>query len=373
MDVILVESRVGRQFVGKQFRAADHVRPDLLLQGLLFAVRNVFDVDLAGLAIQQADDQFLARSALPVIFTAFLSLCIKRASPPMKFHQLRLDCAEFLNAAPLHGFADAMQHEPSGLLGDVQIARDFIATDSVLAIEYQRHGDEPLIKRERTILEDRTDLDRELATVMGLAALPQAARRQETYFLAAADRARDAIGPAQFTEQAERAVRVGKVTDRFHQGMGPCDSFVRAPNLTRRESSRLLPKAGLADFLSDNLLWFIGTISLIVSLVKRGCRPLPRWQKTYVRLAILVMPPSEIWVDILFPRLPHDGLAAVVSYIDRLAEQDELAAAVNGKLHYPWIDLLQILLLLLLFVMQSWGIVVGFAQAWALGRTWRSK
>ena len=139
--------------------------------------------------------------------------------------------AEFLEAPALHGFADAVQHEPCGLLSHVQIAGDFVATHSVLAIDYQPHGDQPLVEAEWAILEDRTDLDRELATVMGLAAFPQAARGQETHFLSAANRARNAVGPAEFSQQAERAVRIGEVADRFHQGLGPCDSFVHAPKM----------------------------------------------------------------------------------------------------------------------------------------------
>jgi hypothetical protein len=83
VDVILVEAGVASQFIGEQFRAAHDVRPYLFLQGLLLAVRNVLDVNLSSLSIQQTDNQFLACPALPVIFTAFLSLCMKRASPPI--------------------------------------------------------------------------------------------------------------------------------------------------------------------------------------------------------------------------------------------------------------------------------------------------
>src|SRR5216684_3806745 len=166
-----------------------------------------------------------------------------RASPPIKVSSASTGQVP-PNFSKLPRLANPMEHEPRGLLSDMEIARDFIATDSVLAIDYQPHRDQPLVKRERTILEDRADLDRELATVMGLAAFPQAARGQEAHSLSAADWARNAIRPAEFSEQAERAVRIGEVADRFHQGLGPCDSFVHAPNLIQEcagESSRLLP------------------------------------------------------------------------------------------------------------------------------------
>jgi hypothetical protein len=48
--------------------------------------------------------------------------------------------------------------------------------DPVLAVGDQPHGDEPLVERDRGVLEDRPDLDAELL-LAGLA-LPEAACRQ---------------------------------------------------------------------------------------------------------------------------------------------------------------------------------------------------
>jgi hypothetical protein len=134
--------------------------------------------------------------------------------------------AELLKAATLHRLADSVEHKPRGGLSDVESAAYFVAANSILAVNDLPHSDHPLVQSKWTVLEDRTNLDRKLTAIMLLAALPQPPRGQETHFLAAAGRAFNAIGPAQFAERDERAVAVREVTDRFHQCSGPCDSVV---------------------------------------------------------------------------------------------------------------------------------------------------
>ena len=63
----------------------------------------------------------------------------------------------------LHGKPDAVQHEPCGLLSDSQSAADFVGADSVLAVGKHPSSSKPLVQGDRAILENGSDLDRELA------------------------------------------------------------------------------------------------------------------------------------------------------------------------------------------------------------------
>lgn len=78
----------------------------------------------------------------------------------------------------LQGEAQALEHEPGGLLGHVKVPCQFVATDTVLAISEQPQRGEPLIESDCGILEDGSDLERELRLGVLLVALPAALVRQ---------------------------------------------------------------------------------------------------------------------------------------------------------------------------------------------------
>src|SRR5271168_3691943 len=54
--------------------------------------------------------------------------------------------AHLLPRAVLEGETDAVQHEPRGLLSDLQIAGNLVAADAVLAVHYQPDRHEPLVE-----------------------------------------------------------------------------------------------------------------------------------------------------------------------------------------------------------------------------------
>lgn len=227
VDVLGIEAGIGRQFIGEEFRAAGDVRLYVFLQSFLSAVRYVLDVNFSGLPIQQADNQFLTRTASTFDFYCFLILVHETRETANKslvgFN--RASTAEFLKASTLHRPANPVHHKPRGLLSYAQISCDFVATNPVLTVDDQPHSDKPFVERERTILEDGTDLDRELPAVMLLATFPQPPRRQETHLLTSAVWAHDATGPTQLAEQRKRAIRIGEIADDFDQGFGPRDVF----------------------------------------------------------------------------------------------------------------------------------------------------
>src|ERR1700687_5013563 len=208
MDVLFVEAGIGRQFISEQFRTARDIDLYMLLQSLSFSVRYVLDTDLTSLAIQQADNQFLAYTAGPFNLLCFLIL-VHEAREATDHGFVSFDwarTAHLLKAAALHSFADAMKHEPCGLLGNVQIARHFVAANSILAINDQPHSYQPLVERKRTIFEDRADLDRELALGVIVLTLPQTAGFQKARFFTTAVWTNDATRPTHRCEELKRSI-----------------------------------------------------------------------------------------------------------------------------------------------------------------------
>src|SRR6266852_1303963 len=235
MDVIFIEAGVGRQFIGEQFRAADHVRPDLFLQGFLLAVRNVFDVDLAGFTIQQADNQLLARSARAGDLHGLL-VFVHEAGESADHGFVGFDrtgAAHLLERATLHREADAVEHEPRGFLTDVEIAGYFARTDSVLAIADQPDSGQPLSQRQGRVLENRPDFNAELATVVIHTAFPAALIGQIVNPRAATDRTlHNAIWPAARDHVSDAAILIREVANRISQVLGAVVVAFHAFNLT---------------------------------------------------------------------------------------------------------------------------------------------
>lgn len=54
---------------------------------------------------------------------------------------------ELVDALNLHRGPNPVQHEPSGGLGDANVAGDFVAAHSVLAVGDQPDGQEPFVER----------------------------------------------------------------------------------------------------------------------------------------------------------------------------------------------------------------------------------
>src|SRR5438128_2132945 len=63
----------------------------------------------------------------------------------------------------LHCKANPLQHEPRGLLAHLDVTCNLVTAHTVLAISQHPRRGEPFVQRNRTILIDCSDLDRELA------------------------------------------------------------------------------------------------------------------------------------------------------------------------------------------------------------------
>src|ERR1039458_90227 len=108
-----------------------------------------------------------------------------------------------------------MQHEPSGLLGDVQGAMNLPRTDAVLGIGNHPDGRKPLLQGKRRVLKNRADFGGKLTAWMLGLALPTALSRKEVNIGTTAGRANYALGPAFSGHAPERIVRIGKGDDCF--------------------------------------------------------------------------------------------------------------------------------------------------------------
>src|SRR5712692_5939775 len=89
-----------------------------------------------------------------------------------------------------------MEHEPCCFLRDFQGAVNLPRANAILGINNHPHRGEPLVQRDRGILEDRASLERELWSIVLLAAVPAVVLFEEEDVALAATRADHAIRPA---------------------------------------------------------------------------------------------------------------------------------------------------------------------------------
>src|SRR5208337_3621740 len=116
---------------------------------------------------------------------------------------------------------DAMQHEPRGFLSHPKRFRNFATAHTVLAVEYQPHCRKPLIQAERRILEDGSNLHRELPSWMTDTALPAQLILQEADAGATTPRAGNAVLPLRATGDkiAQAVFLIREVENCFLQAL----------------------------------------------------------------------------------------------------------------------------------------------------------
>src|SRR5207302_358805 len=109
----------------------------------------------------------------------------------------------------LHCKANAMQHEPGGLLRYANRSVKFVRTDSVLGIGDQPKSSKPFVESDRTIFQDCADLYRKLFLGCAMTALPNLSRRNKRHvFGLAAWTFNNASRPAERHEEIVRSLFV---------------------------------------------------------------------------------------------------------------------------------------------------------------------
>lgn len=120
------------------------------------------------------------------------------------------DAGHLLEGASLHRIANPVQHEPRRLLSDTERPSKFVGRDAVLAVGDEPNSRKPLVEPERGILEDSSDLEREL--LLAALALPNLAGGDERGVAMPATGADDlAIRPAEIQNEVERPIGIREV------------------------------------------------------------------------------------------------------------------------------------------------------------------
>ena len=138
--------------------------------------------------------------------------CDRLANAALK---LTLTAGELINAAVLLCEANPLQHQPCGLLSNIQGACDVVRTNPFFAVAEHPHSDKPLVQRNRAVLKNGPDFARELFTAFETR--PHQTRFQKRQPFGLATRTLRAIWPFGLGDGFKAGQWVRKVTDCLHQ------------------------------------------------------------------------------------------------------------------------------------------------------------
>ncbi|MGB6497447.1 MAG: hypothetical protein WA853_15270 [Candidatus Acidiferrum sp.] len=216
LETLLSESNVGHERIGVDRAACLDVSADVGLERVFLAIADYSGPDFAATFQHSHHGHFIFGASLSNPAFAFVG--VHEASSTTNESFVHFDffsfAAELNERAGLHRKANPVEHEPSGLLSHAERAANLIGTDAVLAVGNHPDSDKPLVERERRILKDSPDFDRELPFGVDALALPLALILEEYGILAATGRAGDfAIRPAQLDHEVEAVIGVREVDD----------------------------------------------------------------------------------------------------------------------------------------------------------------
>jgi hypothetical protein len=120
----------------------------------------------------------------------------------------------------LHGEADAVAHEPCGLLCNAEGPVKFPGAIPVLAVGNHPSGCEPFVQADRGVFEDGSDLDGELPLGMLRGTLPTEMLGLVVDLGAPTGRAYDTLRPTTRDEVVDAVLWISKVDDGLLKGLG---------------------------------------------------------------------------------------------------------------------------------------------------------
>lgn len=222
MSVFRLKTIVGFQRIRVQRRASLDDCFDFGLDGLLFAVwdygspHDAIDSFFLVTTLQDSHDcGFVYRASrgdAPLLDINVHVACFPADECFVCFALAR----EHIESARFQSVADTVSHEPSGLLGDPQIAGQFTGANAVLAVHHKPESREPLFQRDRRVFKDRASLQRELGNRMPGVAFPDAILGKVSDLLRATMRTFHlAIGPAQEHHERLAVLEVAEVDYGF--------------------------------------------------------------------------------------------------------------------------------------------------------------
>jgi hypothetical protein len=219
MNVIFVESPISVKIVSVQSGSGFDVLFNQSLQGAHRTILNYLSLDFAIFFQHASDNNFIA--AVPFHFFSFAFVHVARFSADESFVNLdrRTASTKFHDRTVLHRKPDSVKHEPCRLLSYANGASDLARRNPIAAIGKHPHHRQPLLKRNRRIFKDGSDLRGELAFLVSALALPFALILQEHNILPSTGRTGDSIWPQFIGHVVESIVRVGEINNRVLQGL----------------------------------------------------------------------------------------------------------------------------------------------------------
>ena len=216
VGILAVQAIVREQFIGHYLGAFADTLANDLAEFALAPRADVMDADLSGIAFEQPEyDLFTARPATMDLFFALVLVheaCRAADEGLVRFHR----AGHLVDRSGMGGVANAVHHEPRGLLRDFEVLTDFVAANTVLAICHHPHSAEPFVQPYGGILEDRTDLDGEL--LFAVLALPNKPRGKVGSTLAVTSRTHGlTVGPLNSSNLVNAGLGVAVVPYGAHQ------------------------------------------------------------------------------------------------------------------------------------------------------------
>lgn len=254
VGVVGFEPVVGRQGVSIDRAPRCNVEPDFVLQVFLPASGDYHSANLA-LALQDAEHGGLVLSARTSDAAATnVAVHVPRSAADegfVHFNALPV-AADFQERTGLHRKANAVEHEPSRLLGDAKSPRHFVRANPVLAVGDHPDRYQPLVQRKRRILKDSPDLDAELPVVVDALALPLALILEKARIRPSTGGTLDPMRPAQLGDQPDAIVGIREVDDGFLERLGFV-VHVRVPHSPYTTRWTLICQVYYCPFLESGL------------------------------------------------------------------------------------------------------------------------
>lgn len=224
MSVVGADGRITSVFIGVDNGSRLNAPANGARQGSLASALDYLSVDCAvtvrAMPFQESHNGGLASSSTTLdYFLAFAVVHESRFTTDVGLINFHFS-GHAAEVPVLHGKANPMEHEPSGLLGDADGPGDFVGTDAVLGTGNHPDCGQPLVQTDGATLEDGANLDGELPLGVFGAAFPDAARRDETNIIASTIGTGDySIGPAEADHKIQANIRVCEVADCLKQGL----------------------------------------------------------------------------------------------------------------------------------------------------------
>jgi hypothetical protein len=197
MFEVILQAIVRPQFVREDRRARFYVFVDVLLKFLLTSVVHNEGTNVTAALQHTHDDGLIFAAGTGYDAGAFALMHITRLAADEGLVDLDTVAAsaELTALLTLLRESNPVQHKPSCLLGHVQRPRDLTRADTVLAIQDQPHGRQPLIESKRRVFKNGSDLHGKLPLRVPHTTLPTQLVLEETDALAAAPGANHAFLP----------------------------------------------------------------------------------------------------------------------------------------------------------------------------------